>query len=93
MKSLKFSIYNSMWNEPGTVLLAFNPNAREAKAGRALSSRLACLQSKFQDNQNYGGGGRAGNVNNTDVRNKFSNSNATRINEKCYFLAISIKVN
>jgi hypothetical protein len=35
------------------VAHAFNPSTWEAEAGRFLSSRAACLQSEFQDNQGY----------------------------------------
>jgi hypothetical protein len=35
------------------VAHAFNPSTREAEAGGFLSSRPACLQSEFQDNQGY----------------------------------------
>jgi hypothetical protein len=35
------------------VLHAFNPSTREAEAGGFLSSRPSCLQSEFQDSQDY----------------------------------------
>jgi hypothetical protein len=35
------------------VVHAFNPSTQEAEAGGFLSSRLAGLQSEFQDSQGY----------------------------------------
>jgi hypothetical protein len=35
------------------VMHAFNPSTWEAEAGGFLSSRPACLQSEFQDSQDY----------------------------------------